>query len=116
MFTLTPNGDPIQPILSPLRTNDFVGTQYVSWKTADKAAFVPTLGEVRQEVEKAVRMKQARELAIEAAKGIVVAEPTGSDLSRDARYPSADELEPSVGGSSGSAKKSAAGRISTGSI
>ena len=71
MYSLNRDGEPVKPKFSPLRTFDFEGTTlYVSWKIDDTAAFIPTLDEVRVEVVKAVRTKEAREKAIAAAKEI----------------------------------------------
>ena len=73
MYTLTRSGEAEKPLFSPLRTsspdlaNFALSKQYVSWKVEDKAAYIPTLDEVRDDVVRAWRMGKARELATEAA-------------------------------------------------
>jgi len=55
---------PPQPEYSPLRTVDLeAAVTYMTWKTEDIEAYVPTLEECRDEVVLAIRMEQARELA-----------------------------------------------------
>jgi hypothetical protein len=90
MFTLTPSGEPYQPTFSPLSTRDFNGNQYTSWKIDDKQAFIPTLGEARDEVVNAWRTIEARKLALAAANEIVeqaekTPEKTLADLVPEAR-------------------------------
>jgi hypothetical protein len=70
MYTLDSNGEPEKPRFSPLRTATRDGggfKQYVSWKTEDRAANIPTLDQVRAEVVNAWRMTKARDLATAAA-------------------------------------------------
>jgi hypothetical protein len=71
MYTLTPSGEPYQPVFSPLSTRDFDGNQYTSWKIDDKQAYIPTLGEAREDVINAWRTIEARKLALAAASKIV---------------------------------------------
>ena len=90
MFTLTPSGEPYQPVFSPLSTRDFNGSRYTSWKIDDKQAFVPTLGEAREDVVAAWRLIEARKLALAAANKIVeqagqAPEKTLADLVPEAR-------------------------------
>jgi hypothetical protein len=55
---------PPQPLYAPLRTaDDQSGKRYVSWKTAETAAYTPKLEEVRDEVIMYIRMQEARKLA-----------------------------------------------------
>ncbi len=59
---------PRQEPFAPVRTaDDPAGKIYVTWKTSETEAYTPTLDEVRGEVVMAVRMKEARKLAQEAA-------------------------------------------------
>ena len=73
MYTLTPSGDPEKPLYSPLLTSAFVvetpaiSKQYISWKIEEKAAYIPTIDEVRTEVVNSWRTIKAGELASKAA-------------------------------------------------
>ena len=52
------------PLFSPLRTvDDQAAISFVSWKTEDKDAAIPTLEEARDEVIMAIRTAEARKLA-----------------------------------------------------
>jgi hypothetical protein len=52
------------PAFSPLRTvDDQAGASFVSWKTEEKAASIPTLAEATDEVIAAIRFAEARKLA-----------------------------------------------------
>ncbi len=52
------------PLFSPLRTvDDQAAISFVSWKTEDKDAAIPTLEEAREEVIMAIRTAEARKLA-----------------------------------------------------
>jgi hypothetical protein len=52
------------PAFSPLRTvDDQAGASFVSWKTEEKAASIPTLNEATDEVIAAIRFAEARKLA-----------------------------------------------------
>jgi len=52
------------PMFAPLRTvDDQSAISFVSWKTEDKDAAIPTLREVREEVIMAIRTAEARRLA-----------------------------------------------------
>ncbi len=52
------------PAFSPLRTvDDQAGVSFVSWKTEEKAASIPTLNEATDEVIAAIRFAEARKLA-----------------------------------------------------
>ncbi|NND99598.1 MAG: hypothetical protein HKN47_19960, partial [Pirellulaceae bacterium] len=63
---------PEQQLFSPLGTVDVQSRRsYVSWKTAEKAAYTPELTECREEVVKAIRTEEARDLARAAADDLV---------------------------------------------
>jgi hypothetical protein len=71
------------PLFSPLQTTDFMsGNTYLSWKTEAREAYTPTLDEVRDEVIRFLRMKEARELAQAAAEEVAkqAAEDNGKTL------------------------------------
>ena len=52
------------PAFSPVRTvDDQAGVSFVSWKTEEKAASIPTLNEATDEVIAAIRFAEARKLA-----------------------------------------------------
>lgn len=60
-----------QQLYYPLRTvDDQGGLTYISWKTEEKEAYTPTLDEVKDEVIKAARTIEARDLALAAAQEI----------------------------------------------
>ena len=62
---------PPQVLYSPIRTaDDPAGKIYISWKIEETEAYTPSLDEVRDEVVMALRMKEARVLATEAAQAI----------------------------------------------
>ncbi len=62
---------PAQQLFSPLQTvDDQSGKSYVSWKIDSKDEYIPELDEVREEVIMAIRMKEARKLAREAAEAL----------------------------------------------
>jgi chemotaxis protein histidine kinase CheA len=62
---------PPQVLFSPIRTaDDPAGKIYISWKIEETEAYTPSLDEVRDEVVMALRMKEARVLATEAAQAI----------------------------------------------
>jgi len=52
------------PLFAPLRTvDDQGGMSFVSWKTEERAASIPTLEEANDEVVAAIRLAEARKLA-----------------------------------------------------
>jgi len=63
---------PMQPLFAPVRTVDGRSAkEYVAWKIDETPAYTPPLDEVRDEVVMAIRTKEARKLAREAAEAIV---------------------------------------------
>lgn len=77
---------PTQPLFAPVRTIDSRNAkQYVAWKIDETPAYTPSLDEVRDEVVMAIRTKEARKLAREAAEAIVAQVKQGEGKSlRDA--------------------------------
>ncbi len=58
------------PMFAPLRTvDDQSAISFVSWKTEDKEAAIPTLEQAREEVIMAIRTAEARKLAQAEAEG-----------------------------------------------
>ena len=72
---------PKQQLYSPLRTQDQMsGRTYVTWKTSEKEAYAPQLDEVRGEVIKFIRTREARKLARAAAEKIAEQVNAGKTL------------------------------------
>jgi hypothetical protein len=57
--------------ISTLSPNPGTMRQYLTWKIEQVAAYTPTLEEVKDEVVMAIRLKEARKLAVQAAEAIV---------------------------------------------
>ncbi|MEI7862915.1 MAG: hypothetical protein WCJ21_09810, partial [Planctomycetota bacterium] len=57
--------------LRPVTTRDFEGNRYLSWKTEDQPEFVPSFKVVRENVEKAWRMVEARGMATKQAQDLI---------------------------------------------
>lgn len=69
---------PTTPLLRPIGSGGVTGDRYLSWKTEDEPAFVPTFEAKREDVERAWRIVEARPLARSAAEAIVKAAGAGS--------------------------------------
>ncbi len=69
-----------QPLYSRVRTIDSqTGKEYVSWKTEETESYTPPLSETRDEVIMAIRKREARKLAIEAAEKLAEKANAASD-------------------------------------
>jgi hypothetical protein len=89
---------PPQPLYSPLRTaDDQTGKMYVTWKTAETPAYTPELEQVRDEVVMAVRMREARELALQEAKRIAKEAAEGKPLADLVPADRKDNLKEGIG-------------------
>ncbi len=55
------------PLFQPQQSQDVQGNHYLFWKTEDKDAYLPTLEEVRGDVEEAWNRQAARKLAVAEA-------------------------------------------------
>ncbi|MGB7347284.1 MAG: hypothetical protein WBD20_23880 [Pirellulaceae bacterium] len=72
---------PKQQLFSPLGTVDTQAERsYITWKIAEKDAYIPELDEVKEEVVQAIRMNEARDLARAEADAIVAKIKDGAKL------------------------------------
>ena len=90
---------PRQVLYSPLRTvDDRGGKTYISWKTNERKAYTPKLDEVRDEVIAAVRLSEARKLAMDAAVELAAkANKSGAELSELVPAENKDEVKSGLG-------------------
>jgi len=63
--------------LRPVTSRDVAGNRYLSWKTEDQPAFVPSFETARADVERAWRIVEARGIAGQRAAKIVAAAASG---------------------------------------
>ncbi|TWU26246.1 hypothetical protein Pla52o_00990 [Novipirellula galeiformis] len=90
---------PRQLLYSPLRTvDDRGGKTYISWKTGEQKAYTPKLEEVRDEVIAAIRFREARKLALEAAVELAdKANKDGLELSELVPAENKDDVQSGLG-------------------
>ncbi|WP_372721833.1 hypothetical protein [Novipirellula sp.] len=90
---------PRQVLYSPLRTvDDRGGKTYISWKIDEQKAYTPKLEEVRDEVIAAVRLSEARKLAMDAAAELAAkANKSGAELSELVPEENKDEVKSGLG-------------------
>jgi len=69
--TSAQSSEPSLPLFAPTETTDpRTMRQYLAWKTDAVAAYTPELSEVRDEVVKVIRRREARKLAVKAAQAL----------------------------------------------
>ncbi|GAA5505546.1 hypothetical protein [Novipirellula caenicola] len=90
---------PRQVLYSPLRTvDDRGGKTYISWKIDERKAYTPKLEEVREEVIAAVRLSEARKLAMDAAAELAAkANKSGAELTELVPEENKDEVKTGLG-------------------